>query len=88
MFIVYVLLSTSTGRLYIGQTQDLPRRLSEHQTGLAHYTRGRGPWRLVLTEHYSTRAQALRRERSLKTGQGRHYIKELLAIGAGPPEAD
>jgi putative endonuclease len=88
MFTVYVLVSTSTGKLYVGQTQDLPRRLSEHQTGLAHYTRGRGPWSLVLTEYYPTRAQAMRREKSLKTGQGRHYIREMLTAGAGPPQAD
>jgi putative endonuclease len=88
MFTVYVLVSQHNGKLYIGQTENLPRRLSEHQAGTARYTRGRGPWELVLTEDYPSRATAVRRERSLKTGQGRRFIRESLAARAGPPEAD
>jgi len=88
MFTVYVLVSQSCGKLYIGQTEDLSRRLTEHQTDMARYTRGRGPWELVLTEHYPSRAQAMHREKSLKSGQGRQFIKGSLASRAGPPEAD
>jgi len=52
MFAVYVLRSKSSGRIYVGQSENLERRLSEHQHGLARYTRGRGPWELVHVEGY------------------------------------
>ncbi|MFC1947604.1 GIY-YIG nuclease family protein [Chloroflexota bacterium] len=79
MFIVYVLRSQSTGRSYIGQTSNLERRLQEHQAGDARYTRGRGPWTLVYKETYPTRSEAMKREKSLKSGKGREYLKNFLA---------
>ena len=88
MYTVYVLRSESTGKLYIGQTKNLKRRLFEHESGLARYSRGRGPWEVVFTEDYATRAKAMQRERFLKSGQGRTFIKQRLAGRAGPPEAD
>ena len=88
MFFVYVLRRSTTEKLYIGQTQDLARRLAEHNAGLARYSRGRGPWRLVLKEEHETRAAAMRRERFLKTGQGREWLRGELSGSAGPPEAD
>ena len=88
MYSVYVLLSESTNKLYIGQTNDLPRRLLEHETGLARYTRGRGPWKLILSEQYYTRAEAMKREKSLKSGKGREWLKTMLNGRAGPPQAD
>ena len=88
MYSVYVLLSESTNKLYIGQTKDLSRRLLEHETGVARYTRGRGPWKLVLSEEYSTRSEAMEREKSLKSGKGRAWLKNMLNGRAGPPQAD
>jgi putative endonuclease len=88
MYYVYVLRSKSSGKHYIGQTDDIKRRLLEHQQGLARYTRGRGPWDLVLVEEYSTRTEAMQREHFLKSGQGRNWLKEKLNGRAGPPEAD
>ena len=88
MFTVYVPRSTSTSRLYIGQSQDFERRLQEHQSGLARYTRGRGPWVVLLAEEYNDRAEAMRRERFLKGGQGREWLTGVLSGRAGPPEAD
>jgi len=88
MFSVYVLRSVSTGRLYIGQTQDLSRRLTEHASGIAKYTRARGPWEMVHVEEYETRSEAMMREKSLKSAQGRESVKNMLNGRAGPPEAD
>ena len=78
MFIVYVLQSQSTGILYIGQTANLDRRLQEHQAGDARYTRGRGPWTPVYKEEYPTRSEAMKREKYLKSGVGREFLKDLL----------
>ena len=88
MFTGYILRSLSTGKLYIGQTEDLERRLNEHGTGGSRYTRGRGPWELVYQEAHPTRAEAMNREKALKSGQGRAWLKNTLNGRARPPEAD
>ena len=88
MFTVYVLQSTSTGQQYVGQTNHLKRRLNEHFEGLAGYTKNRGPWRLVHQEQFSTRSEAMRRERYLKTGAGREWLRLELKSRAGPPVVD
>ena len=77
MFFVYVL-RNATGRLYIGHTQDLPRRLAQHQSGASRWTSGRGPWELVLHETYGTRAQAMRREHELKSGRLNQELRDRL----------
>ncbi|MCE2499886.1 MAG: GIY-YIG nuclease family protein [Dehalococcoidia bacterium] len=88
MYTVYVLRSATTGRRYVGQTENLDRRLHEHQSGLAGYTKGRGPWLLLHREEYPTRREAMQRERFLKSGVGREWLKRELDGRAGPPEAD
>ncbi len=88
MFTVYVLRSKSTGKLYIGQSNNLERRLLEHQSGIARYTRGRGPWELIFTETHANRGEAMRKEQFLKSGQGRAFLKDLLNGRTGLPEAD
>ncbi len=84
MYSAYVLRSLATGHLYIGSTGDFARRLAEHQRGDARYTRGRGPWQVVLVEDFGTRAEALSRERALKSGQGRAWLKDTIGGRAGP----
>jgi len=78
MFYVYVLQSLSYNTYYIGSTEDVERRLSEHNSGKGRYTSGRLPWRLVYQEEYSCRSEALKRERSLKAGQWRKILKKGL----------
>jgi len=73
MFYVYVI-RNQDGRLYIGQTNDLERRLEQHQLGLGGWTRLRGPWTLVQTEEFETRGEAMKRERQLKSGRDRKGV--------------
>ena len=91
MFTVYVLRSTKSGKQYIGQTSELARRLSEHnesQINVRKYTtRNTGPWVLVYSEEYLTRAEAMAREKWLKSGVGREWLKVKLGR-ACPPSAD
>ena len=90
-FWVYVLVSRSTGKRYVGQTNDLSRRLAEHndaETKPGKYTSKHvGPWDLVHQERYDTRAEAMRRERWLKSGVGREWLNATLGR-ASPPPAD
>ena len=65
-YFAYVLESESTARLYIGHSNDPLRRVSEHNAGHTTSTRGRGPWALIFTREFATRAEAVRLERHLK----------------------
>lgn len=82
-YFVYAIQSESTGQIYIGQTADLNRRLSQHNDSAnrpsAHTRRHKGPWRLIHYETYLSLAEAIRRERFLKSGKGRQCLKELVA---------
>jgi predicted GIY-YIG superfamily endonuclease len=77
MFTVYVL-RCSDGSLYIGQTEDTGRRLEHHRSGKVRWTRSRLPVELVHSEEFPTRAEAVRREKILKTGYGRQWLKRKL----------
>jgi putative endonuclease len=78
---VYVLRNPD-GKLYIGQTDDLSRRIQQHNDPLHTLTRTtkrfRGPWNLVHSEAVDSRHTAIVRERALKSGQGRAWLKNLL----------
>jgi len=79
LFCVYVL-RNSEGRLYIGSTRDLARRLAEHAEGRAKWTAGRGPWELVYWEEFATRGAAMHRERELKGGRANQELRERLSL--------
>ncbi len=65
-FHAYVLQSQTTGRFYVGHTEDLPKRAFEHNNNRTWSIKNRGPWVLVHSEEYATRAEASRRERQMK----------------------
>ena len=79
MFTVYILRSERDGRYYVGQTSDLGKRLNRHNHGTERATRGRGPWVVVYTDQYDTRAEAMARESKIKARKKRAYIEELIA---------
>ena len=87
MYSVYVLRNPQ-GRLYVGFTTNLQRRLRQHQENEGGWTRNLGPWGLVHWEQFLDRTTALRRERALKSGKGRLWLRQHLNGGAGPPQAD
>jgi putative endonuclease len=62
--------------LYIGYSANLRRRLEEHRLGFSAATHHRRPWRLIYYEAYLERDDALGRERFLKSGSGRTYLKK------------
>ena len=80
---MYVILSESSGRLYVGHTNDLDGRVRQHHnpgTNRSQYTkRNPGPWVLVRNEEFGSRAEAMARERFLKSGQGRAWLKATLS---------
>ncbi|MGE0688090.1 MAG: GIY-YIG nuclease family protein [Dehalococcoidia bacterium] len=77
MFIVYVLRNPA-GRLYIGQTSDLPRRLQQHLNGESRWTKSHGPWTLVHSEEFDTRAEAMTREKQMKSGRMNQELRREI----------
>jgi putative endonuclease len=75
---VYILQSDSTRRFYVGSTSDIEKRLGYHNAGKCRSTRKRGPWRIVHTEPFETRGEALIREQHIKAMKSRGYIEDLL----------
>ena len=66
MFYVYVLQSTKDKELYFGFSEDLQRRVKEHNSGVVPSTRDRKPFRLIYYEAYLVASDARRRERQIK----------------------
>ena len=86
-FTVYVLRNLE-GRLYIGHTHDLEQRLAQHQSGAARWTKRRGPWTPVYKETFATLAEAMRRERALKSGRLNQELRDRLKVGQVLPGKD
>ena len=78
MWHVYILKSLKDGRLYIGCTNNLQRRLGEHNKGQTHSTRLRAPFEVVHSEPYQDRSEAYQREKLLKKYKGGNALKRLL----------
>ena len=76
-YYTYVL-KVSGGGWYIGSTNDLERRLKEHLEGRVQSTRHKLPVVLVYFEACRSEAAARAREKQLKTGYGRAYLKRRL----------
>ena len=77
MYYAYVLRSQKNSRHYYGSTNDLDRRLSEHNSGHTVSLRYIRPLELVYFEKFDTLSEARKRERFFKSGKGREFVKGL-----------
>lgn len=79
MYFVYIIESINTGMQYVGFTPDTPTsRLLKHNNGLVSSTKKYLPWKIIYYEAYLTRQDATGREKFLKSGAGRRFIKKQL----------
>ena len=77
MYYVYVICNEE-GKMYVGLTNDIRRRVEEHNSGRNISTRGK-KWKVVYYEAYASREDAVQRERRLKQrGQAKRYLKERI----------
>ena len=78
MYYVYVLRSRKDGKLYIGRSTDLRRRIKQHLNGEVLATKGRRPLELLYYEAFSNGTDCGREELFLKSGIGRESLKHRL----------
>jgi putative endonuclease len=78
MFFVYALKSETRNYIYVGLTSNVDRRVKEHNLGYEQTTRPYAPFILLHVEKFSTRIEARNREKYLKSGKGKEFLKSLL----------
>lgn len=79
MYYTYLLENQNDKSWYVGYSSDLKRRLKEHLSGYGcQTTRGDEFWKLIYYEAYLNKKDAEGRERFLKSGSGRKYLKKQL----------
>ena len=78
-YTVYVLRNPA-GRFYIGLTEDLPRRVEQHNQGISTWTRHKGPWHLVWNRECASLSAARRLENELKSQKGGDGFYRLTGL--------
>ena len=79
MYLLYILYSKSLERYYVGFTNDIERRIKEHNRVKGKYTDVGIPWVIVYSEHFSTKKEAMDREKYIKSKKSKRYIIELIS---------
>jgi putative endonuclease len=80
MFFVYVLKSQKDHKFYIGQTNNILSRICRHNEGRVKSTKHRIPFILVYSEKYTTRNEAMAREKYLKSLKGNSVFKKIIGM--------
>ena len=70
MYFIYVLQSLKDNRTYVGYTDNVERRLVQHNSGYVKSTKTRTPFKILFTEEFEASAEARRREMYWKSGAG------------------
>lgn len=78
MYCTYILKSKNHAVTYVGMTNDLQRRINEHNQGKSMFTRRYAPWKVIYVERFETKEQAISREKFYKSKLGRVQIKTML----------
>ncbi len=81
MFFVYVLYSDGFDKHYVGLSENVDKRLKEHNERQNKSTKPYIPWRVVHLEEYKTRNEARTREKYLKSASGRRWRKKNINLG-------
>ena len=76
MYYTYILQSLKSKRYYYGSTSDLEKRLKYHNAGKVRSTKAFRPWIIHYYETYSSKSEALKRERYFKSIDGYNWLKE------------
>ncbi|MGC4022924.1 MAG: GIY-YIG nuclease family protein [Cyclobacteriaceae bacterium] len=75
MFFVYAIRSKVKNYIYVGLTENLERRISQHNSGYERTTRPYLPFEIIFSESFKTRVEARVKEKYLKSGIGKEFLK-------------
>ena len=75
---VYIIESEVDGTYYIGSSADPSKRLEKHNSPHKGFTGRKQPWKLVYTETYETKTEAIKRENFLKKQKSREFLAILI----------
>lgn len=78
MYIVYILKSSILNKGYVGFTNNLSRRIDEHNSGKHFYTKRHKPWVVIHQEEFQSFKEARTREKFLKSTSGRRFLKRIF----------
>ena len=78
MYFVYALRSEVKNYIYVGLTDNVEHRVSQHNNGYERTTKPYRPFKLILVESFPTREQARIREKYLKSGVGKAFLKNIV----------
>ncbi len=76
MYVTYILFSAKINRFYTGQSEDLNRRLEEHNHGKTKFMANGIPWKLVYSRAHDSRAEAMKLERFIKKRGAVRFLKD------------
>ena len=82
MIYVYAIMSLTKNYIYVGMTNNLERRIYEHNKGENRSTKAYKPFVLIFKEQFATRVEARKKEKYLKSGIGKEYLKSLIEPAA------
>ena len=78
MYYIYVLKSLKRKYIYVGISDNPERRIEQHNFGYNRTTNPCNPFRVIMVEKFNTRARAREREKYLKSGFGKEYLKSMI----------
>lgn len=78
MWLVYIIYSQKIDRFYVGATDNLEWRIERHNAGWGRFTKRGIPWKLVYSEEFNSKTDALKREKFIKRQKSRDFIERLI----------
>ena len=78
-YFVYAIKSKVRAYIYVGMTNNLKRRISDHNKGYNRTTKPYTPFKLIYTEKFPSRIEARVKEKYLKSGVGKEFLKSIIA---------
>jgi putative endonuclease len=83
---MYYIHSSSIDKYYIGYTSDLELRIERHNSAWCKFSSHGIPWKLVYSEQFLSKSEAIKREIEIKKMKSRIYIENLIAEAGGRPD--
>ena len=78
-YFVYAIKSQVDGRIYVGFSSDVEKRLKEHNSGKTKSTKGFCPWFMIFKEEIPDRIEARQKEKYYKSGIGKEKLKNMVS---------